>query len=408
MLAPERRTRADIIIAVAIALVLAIAAVVVWLGSDVRGTDSVTAATPAAPPPVASVLPTELRELWHAPDGASTEALTSGGVVVTGDGGTVTGRDPRTGEELWHYRRDIPLCGVQSQFGTVIAVYRDDRGCSQTTMLLGADGSRTVARSSYMDSSIALSVDGTYVLAQGPNRLEMWRSDLVRTLEYGHVNAKEIPKSQPRQGCSLISAASSPSRLAVLERCPGDAANRLTTLDPAPKDFRTPKEFGSHVLTGPGADSPDARVLAVSDSRIVLYEPGATAPEPTQPRLSVFDSSGNPVMVHELSAPLNDTSTTTEISTAYMVFTGNSLIALNGKTFDPMWTAAGALGSPALFGSHILMPVDGAIVELDPATGAHITRIPVERTGYDGSPIALGTIGDVVLEHRNGQIFALG
>ncbi|MFE3447215.1 hypothetical protein ACFXNW_29640 [Nocardia sp. NPDC059180] len=408
MLAPERRTRADIIIAVAIALVLAIAALVVWVRSDARGTDSVTAAEPVDTPPAVSVLPTELRELWHAPDGASTEALTSGGVVVTGDGGTVTGRDPRTGDELWHYRRDIPLCGVQSQFGTVIAVYRDDRGCSQTAMLLGADGSRSIARSSYMDSSIELSVDGTYVLAQGPKRLEMWRSDLVRTLEYGYVNAKEIPKSQPRQGCSLISAASSPSRLAVLERCPGDATNRLTTLDPAPKDFRVPKEFGSHVLTGPGSDSPDARVIAVSDDRIVLYQPGTTAPEPTQPRLSVFDSSGNPLVVHELSAPLADTATTTEISTAYMVFTGNSLIALNGKTFDPMWTAAGALGSPALMGSHILMPVDGAIVELDPATGAQITRIPVERKGYDGSPIALGTIGDVVLEHRDGQLFAFG
>ncbi|WP_280233583.1 Rv3212 family protein [Nocardia cyriacigeorgica] len=408
MLAPERRTRADIIIAVAIALVLAIAAFVVWLRSDARATDSVTAAHPVQTPAVSSVLPTELRELWHAPDAASTEALTSGGAVVTGDGGTVTGRDPRTGDELWHYRRDIPLCGVQSQFGTVIAVYRDDRGCSQTTMLLGADGSRMIARSSYMDPSIELSVDGTYVLAQGPQRLEMWRSDLVRTLEYGYVNAKEIPRSQPRQGCSLISAGSSPSRLAVLERCPGDAATRLTTLDPAPKDFRVPKEFGSHVLTGPGADAPGARVIAVSDNRIVIYQPGTTAPEAVAPRLSVFDSSGNPLVVHELSAPLTDTTTTTEISSAYLVFTGNSLIALNGKTFDPMWTAPGALGSPALMGGHLLMPVEGAIVELDPATGAEMTRIPVERKGYDGSPIALGVIGDVVLEHRGGQLFALG
>ncbi|BDT88711.1 Rv3212 family protein [Nocardia cyriacigeorgica] len=408
MLAPERRTRADILIAVAIALVLAIAALVVWIQSDARGTESVTAPTPATTPPAASVLPTELRELWRAPDGASTEALTSGGVVVTGDGGTVTGRDPRTGDELWHYRRDIPLCGVQSQFGTVIAVYRDDRGCSQTTMLLGSDGSRTVARSSFMDSEIELSVDGTYVLAQGPRRLEMWRSDLVRTLEYGYVNAKEIPKSQPRQGCSLISSDSSPSRLAVLERCPDDAANRLTVLDPAPKDFRVPKEFGSRVLTGPGADSPDVRVIAVSDNRIVVYLPGAASPEPAQPRLSVFDATGNPLVVHELSAPLTETTTTTHIGSAYLVFTGNSLIALNASTFDPMWTAAGALGSPALMAGHILMPVDGAIAALDPATGAETTRIPVERKEYDGSPIVLGVLGDVVLEHRNDQLVAYG
>ncbi len=408
VLAPERRTRADILIAVAIALVLAIAALVVWIQSDARGTESVVADTPVDTPPAASALPSELRELWHAPDGAGTEALTSGGVVVTADGGTVTGRDPRTGKEIWHYRRDIPLCGVQSQFGTVIAVYRDDRGCSQTTMLLGSDGSRTAARSSEMDSEIALSVDGTYVLAQGPRRLEMWRSDLVRTLEYGRVEAREISKSQPRQGCSLISAGSSPSRLAVLERCPGDAANRLTVLDPAPKDYRVPKEFGSRELHGPGTDSPDAEVIAVSDNRIVLYLPGAAAPEAAPPRLAVFDATGNPLVAHELSAPLADTTSTTRIGSAYLVFTGNSLIALNASTFDPMWTAAGALGSPALMAGHILVPVEGAIAALDPATGTEVTRIPVDRKGYDGSPIALGVLGDVVLEHRGDQLVALG
>lgn len=411
MLAPERRTRADVISAAAIAVLVVIAAVVVWVRGDANGTESVTASSPVPTPVAADQLPTTLRELWHAPDSASSRALTSAGVAVTGDDGTVTGHDPRTGQDLWHYRRDMPLCGIEGQFSTVVAVYRDERGCSQATLLAGENGVRRTARSSYMDPSVRLSVDGTYVLAQGPKRLEMWRSDLVRTIEYGFVDAPVNVKTQPRKGCTLLSSGSSPSRLGVLERCPEDAADRLTMLNPAPKDNTVPEEFGSHVLTGAGSDSPDARVLAVSDNRIVLYLPGAPATagvEAAAPRLAVFDATGNPIVVHQLSAPLSDKTTTTRIGSAYLVFTGNSVIALNGSTFDPIWTAAGALGSPGMMAGRLLMPTAGAIAALDPATGAEVGRIPVERPGYTGAPISLAVLGTIVLERRGTELYALG
>ncbi|WP_040837457.1 Rv3212 family protein [Nocardia brevicatena] len=408
MLAPERRTRADVITAVAIAVVLVIAAVSAWACSDARGAESITATEPAQRPPNADRLPTRPKELWRAPDTAGARVLTSEGAVVTADGGIVTGRDPVTGAELWRYRRDLPLCGVESQFGMVIAVYRDDRGCSQTTMLSGQDGRRRTARSSYMDETVRLSTDGTYVLALGPRRLEVWRSDLVRTLEYGYVDARVNAKTQPRRGCALISAASSPSRLAVLERCPNEPANRLTVLDPAPEDNTVPEEFGTHVLDGPGADSPDARVLAVSDNRIVLYRPGAGGRTSQAPRLTVLDATGNPLVVHELSAPLTAYATTTRIGSAYFVFTGNSVIALHASTFDPMWTAPNTLGGPALMAGKLLVPVPGAIAALDPATGTEVTRIPVQRKDHDGSPIPIGVLGTTILEQRGGELVALG
>ncbi|WP_433601673.1 Rv3212 family protein [Nocardia sp. CA-135953] len=411
MLAPERRTRADIISAVAIAVVVVIAAAVVWAHSDARGTESVTAEHPVSTPAVADQVPTSLRELWHAPDPAANRALVAAGTVVTGADGTVTGHDPRTGAQVWHYRRDLPLCGVESQFGTVIAVYKDQRGCSQATLLAGEDGSRRTARSSYMDPTVQLSVDGTYVLAQGPRRLEMWRSDLVRTLEYGYVDAPVNVKTQPRKGCKLISSSSSSTRLAVLERCPEDPSNRLSVLNPAPKDNTVPEEYGSHVLNGSGADSPDGRVIAVSDNRIVLYLPGmpatATA-EAISPRLEVFDGTGNALVVHQLSAPLSDKTTTTRISSLFLVFTGNSLIALNAGTFDPIWAAPGALGSPVFMAGRLLVPVDGAIAVLDPTSGTEVSRIPVARPGYDGSPISLAVLGTTVLERRGAEMFALG
>ncbi|MEU4317082.1 PQQ-binding-like beta-propeller repeat protein [Nocardia sp. NPDC024068] len=405
MLAPERRTRADVITAAAIALFVVIAVIVAWATSDVSDTESVVADRPARTPQAAQELPGTLRELWHAPDTATTRALTSEGVAVTGADGTVTGHDPRTGEQVWRYSRDLPLCGVEAQFGMVIAVYRNERGCSETTMISGADGQRRTARSSYMDDRVRLSVDGTYVVAQGPDRLEVWRSDLVRTLEYGYVDAKDNWKTQPRTGCALRSAASSSSRLAVLERCPDDPANRLTVLAPAPKDDNVPEEYGSRVLEGPGADSPDARVMAVSDNRIAVYQPGADGREPAAPRLTIFDAKGNPVLVQELSAPIAETATTTRTGSAFLVFTGNSVIALRASTFEPLWTAADALGAPVPMAGSLLIPVPGAVSALDPVTGAEVARLPVARPGYGGGPISLGVLGNTVLEHRDGELF---
>ncbi|WP_024799792.1 hypothetical protein [Nocardia sp. BMG51109] len=405
MLAPERRTRADLLAAVAIAVVLAIAAVVVWVNSDARKTISEPAARAATVPTTAAALPATLRELWHEPDGANARALTSGGVAITGDGGTVTGRDPRTGGQIWKYERDLPLCGVESQFGTAIATYRDQRGCSQTTLLAADTGARRNARSSYMDRQLKLSVDGTYALALGANRLEVWRSDLVRTLEYGYVDAPVNVRTQPRKNCRLLSGASSSSRLGVLERCPDDAADRLTVLNPAPKDNSVPEEYGTHVLTEPGAVSDKARVIAVSDNRVALYLPG-TGAEP--PQFAVYDQAANFLAVHRLNAPLADNLTTTRIGSAFLVFTGNSLIALSATTFDPLWTASDALGSPALMAGKLLMPVPDGIAVVDPATGAQVSRIPVQRSDYHGEHISLAVVGSTLLEHRGNGLYALG
>ncbi|MGH8881056.1 MAG: Rv3212 family protein, partial [Stackebrandtia sp.] len=344
MLAPERRTRADLYAAVAIAVVVAVVAAVVWMKSAARGTESRPAAQPASAASSADRLPDALTERWHAPDDAALRALTSTGVAITGDGGTVRGLDPGDGHQIWTYQRDIPLCGLESQFGTVIATYRDDRGCSQTTMLGAGDGSRRTARSSYMDSQVRLSTDGTYVLAQGPKRLEMWRSDLVRTLEYGYVDAPVNPHAQPRNDCDLMSASAGGGRLAVLERCPEESANRLTVLNPAPKDAAAPEEYGSHVLTEPGGGAANARVIAVSDNRIVLYLPGTDS---TPPEFAVYDASANLLTTHRLTAPIADDGSVVRLGSSYFVFTGNSVIALNATSFEPQWTAPGALGTPA-------------------------------------------------------------
>ncbi|MGY2061721.1 Rv3212 family protein, partial [Nocardia gipuzkoensis] len=228
-------------------------------------------------------------------------------------------------------------------------------------------GLRRSARSSYMDRDVKLSADGNYVLALGADRMEMWRPDLVRTLEYGYVDAPVNVRTQPRKGCKLLSAASNTSRLAVLERCPDDSAVRLSVLNPAPKDNTVPEEYGSHVLTEPGAVSDQARVIAVADNRIAIYLPGINT---AAPELAVFDQAANSVAVHRLTAPLADTTTTTRLGSNFFVFTGNSLIALNASTLDPVWTAPDSLGSPSMMAGQLLMPTATGLGVLDPMTGA--------------------------------------
>lgn len=411
MVVPERRTRADVIAAVTIAVVCLVAAAIVWARADATGTDSVTADSPAPTVVAATQLPGTLRERWHAADSASSRALVAGNVVVTGDEGTVSGRDPVTGEQRWWYRRDMPLCGVEAQWGSVIATYRDQRGCSQTTMLDADTGARSIARSSYMDDAIRISGDGTYLLALGTDRLEMWRSDLVRTLEYGYVDAPVNPNTQPRNGCELRSAASSSSRLAVIERCPDDPGARLTVLAPSPKEATAPEEHGSRLLTAPGADAAEVRVIAVSDAKIAVYYPPtpATATGLAQPaRIAVHDGTGNEVSSAALAEPWTDRTTVTRLGSAIYVFTGKTLIALSAATLQPTWTVRDALGTPASMAGKLLVPVTDGMLAVDFATGTTVARIAVQRSDYRGDPISTAVLGDTVFERRGGRLYALG
>src|SRR4051812_3911474 len=97
MVKPERRTRADLIAAAAIAVVVALVAALIWWTSDARATISRPAASPVKTLTPAKVVPASLRELWTAPSPKTRTPVLAGGSVVTGDGHQVDGRDPRRG-----------------------------------------------------------------------------------------------------------------------------------------------------------------------------------------------------------------------------------------------------------------------------------------------------------------------
>ncbi|PTR31676.1 putative pyrroloquinoline-quinone binding quinoprotein [Rhodococcus sp. OK519] len=403
MLAPERRTRLDVAVAATIAILVAVAAAAIWIGSDARGTTSVTAEGPAAAVDSPLAPPSSLHELWRAASPASSAPIVADGTVATADDGTVLGRDPVTGDERWRYQRDMPLCGAIGAWNTVVAVYRDQRGCSQVTQLGGATGERKAQRSSDADDVVTLSYDGTYVVSRGSERMELWRSDLVRTLEFGRVDAPINPGKQPRPDCELKSAAAGGTRVTVLMHCPGEAGDRISVLDAAPKDNQEPQEFGSALLTGPGADTAGARLIASSGDRTAVFLPAGPV---SGARIVVVDGTGNETASYPVTTAVGADATAARNGSVFTWWTGSELIALSTSELAPKWTATGALGPGAIMAGSLMVPVPGAIAVLDPATGVEQGRIPVTRDN-DAAPIATAILGDIVLEQRGDDVVAL-
>src|SRR5262249_32948015 len=152
-----------------------------------------------------------------------------------------------------------------------IAVYRNGAYCSEVTSLLPGTGERGPQRNSDVPPGTQLVFDGAgLVTATGSSHLEAWRSDLVKTLEYGVLRAAGQPDSQPRPTCVHASVAVAAGRLGVLERCPGEPGDRLTALRPDESESERPEQDFSTALPGTGS-----RLIAMTSdlAAVVLTNP---------------------------------------------------------------------------------------------------------------------------------------
>src|SRR5205807_2399250 len=95
---PFRRP-ADYIVTALIVVVALVTWFVLWQRSDVRNTTLVTGPAQVTTPAAPLTFPPSLAEVWQQPSGATPAPVVAGPTIVTGDGGTVTGRDPLTGEQ---------------------------------------------------------------------------------------------------------------------------------------------------------------------------------------------------------------------------------------------------------------------------------------------------------------------
>lgn len=399
--------------AAAIAVVVAVAASLIWWTSDARATISRPAAVPAPTPKPARGVPAALHQLWTAPSPASTSPVVVGGTVTTGTGRRVEGHDPGTGQTRWSYSRDVDLCGVSWVYRYAVAVYRDDRGCGQVSTLDGSIGRRGPARSGYADPHVRLSSDGTTVLSAGDTHLELWRSDMVRMLVYGETDARVKPSARGlHSGCRLLSAAASSAAVSVLESCRDQADLRLVLLRPG-KDDDEPRQ---QIVAEPGV-RPDsgARVVAVSENNTAVYLPSP------QPRLDVVDETGATVSSTLLPKPPSRSAVAAQAGDLVTWWTGDALMVFEASTLVLRYTIAAGkatapLGPAAMMAGKLLVPVTDAIGVYDPVTGADERYIPVQRAS--GSPprggeagaqaVVPAVSGSWVFEQRGDTLVALG
>ncbi|MHA6620066.1 Rv3212 family protein [Pseudonocardia sp. DLS-67] len=404
---PERRRRSDVVVAAALTVLVVGVTAVLWTTSDAAHTSSRPADQPIVAPPAAAGMPAAVAEAWRAPSGATVVPVVAGPAVVTADGNLVVGRDALTGEERWSYERDRRLCTVAAGFpradggrGRVLALYAEDsEWCSELTALRPDTGARAAASNPDVRPGTRLLASGSSVVATGAEYLEVMRSDLVKTLEYGDVPVPVQVDQQPRPRCTHASTAIGGDRLGLVERCPGEGSDRLTLVaDDGDKGAEEPEVDFSVLLPGPGAV-----IVAVSAERVAVALPGP-------PRLLLFDHAGQQVGEHPLDVPESDladppggVAATTTADHRVTWWTGSRTIALDGGDLVPQWTAPDALGPAVPYADGWLVPVPGGLRVLDPG-GAELRTIPVDRPP---GPVRLATLGEMLLEQQAGEIVAL-
>ncbi|HWM02961.1 MAG TPA: hypothetical protein VNP92_11575 [Actinophytocola sp.] len=431
----------DFAAAALIVVAALVAGVLVWQSSDIRATSSQTYAGRPVSPALPTVFPPSLGEAWRAPSPATPEPVAVGPSVMTGEGGEVVGRDPLSGDVRWRYSRDLPLCTLTSAWSMAVAVYeksanylpdddpRATGGCSEVTALDPGTGRRGKQpkpdeqrdkpdggqRNSDAERGTRLLYDGSYVTTTGERLLTTWRSDLVQTMEYGKVPALVNPDKQPRTGCVYRTVTVVQGRIAVIERCPDDAAERLTVYRATGNNDSEKPEVVASVAMGQGA-----RVVAMTDQCRINAEDEDDVQQctavvvPNPARLVVLDEAGKQVSSYPLSLapgdlenePAGHVVPTTRTPVAVYWFTGSRTIALSMSDLRPLWTVEDTRGSGVMFAGQMLVPVRDGLAVLRPANGEIIGTLPVDRGDY-GGPVTMSSLGPMVFEQRRDTLVAL-
>lgn len=435
------RRKRDYALVALIAAAAVVAGLLVWQSSDTRATTSETYAGRPTEPAPPTVFPPSLGEAWRAPSPATSEPVAVGPSVVTGEGGEVLGRDPVSGAVRWRYGRDLPLCTLASAWSMAIAVYeklsnylpeddpRESGGCSEVTALDPGTGRRGKQatpdeerdkpdggqRNSDAEVGTRLLYEGNYATTTGSRLLTTWRSDLVQTMEYGQVPALVNPEKQPRTGCRYRTVAVVQGRIAVVERCPDDAADRLTVYRATGEDDSEKPEVVASVAVDQGA-----RVIAMTDQCRTNAQDKDDVQQctaillPNPARLAVLDEQGEQIASYPLSLAPGDVATepadqvvpTTHTPVAIYWFTGSRTIALSQSDLRPLWTVENARGSGVMFAGQMLVPVTDGLTVLKPPTGEPVGTVPVDRGDHTG-PVTMSTLGPMVYEQRGDTLVAL-
>lgn len=402
---PLRRTRRDLI-ATAVIAVLAVAAVAgAVLSAPIRGTELTTAEAPVEIPPPPQVVPETLSPAWSytdTPVPGVHRPVVAEGLVIFNDGTGVTAVDP-VGEPVWSYQRDREVCSIGTAWERVVITFRSGVGCGDVVALDAATGQYAATRSAIASEDVVPVNSNDRVGVVGTDRVELWRSDLVRTVEYGHVEALQEPGLQPHPDCTITSALTRTELLTVAETCPDDETTTWLRLqETTPEDAREPELLAEIPL-----DGPDARLVAVGQDSATAYVPGE------QPLLVSHDRDGNeterrPVAPSPLAeqAQLPFAAATADLPHNMSWFDGERLYLFTPTALTVDHVFEDALGTGVAVADRLLFPVADGIAVADWESGTVERVIPVDREGHVGE-VSLALAGATIVEKRGDVLVGL-
>lgn len=394
MSAPLRRTRRDLIATGIIAGVAVLALLGVWATAPVRDAELTPATGTVETGEQLATVPDALQESFTL-DSATLPGqhrpLVSGGLLIRTEGGDVFAHDP-AGTEVWRYERDREICGIGTAWQAVTIAYRNNAGCGDVVSISAGSGEYRSTRSAPAAGEASMISSNDRVGLADEQRVELWRSDMVRTVEYGDVPAPQEADHQPHAECTITSALTRTELLAVTEECPDGTWLRLQ--ETAPEDARQPEITRSVQL-----DDPAARLVAIGQEDVALHIGTQTV---------TINDQGE--VTQRLIAPRLDVSgfytpATADLPNHMSWFDGNRLHLFDPADLKVSRVFLDAIGTGVMVGGKLLYPVPEGISVSDPVTGVQEKILPVQRA-HPGE-VSLALAGGTIVEKRDDQLVGL-
>lgn len=403
-----RSTKADWLAVGAISAVCAIAiggAVITAPIHKSELTPAVDAASDAKTQTLDTV-PNSLTETFSLPNTVvpgQSRAISTKGMLITHDGDTLRASDT-SGDTVWTYqRRDADLCSLGTAWNKVVATYDVGNGCGDVVAIDAVSGQYSDTRSARNSEQVVPIMSNDRVGTVSAERVELWRSDLVRTVEYGDVEAKQEPNLQPHEDCAISSALTRTETMAVTESCPDSPDSTWLRIHNAtPEDARSP-EISKDIEI----DNPGARLIAYGQEAAAVFLPGDA------PRIVSYNFEGETLSSTDVEPSKAITNSASPFAPAvadlphHMTwFDGERLYLFTPTELKVDHVLEQAVGTGIAVGERLLVPTEEGIDVVDWATGKTEHSIPVDRDGYNG-PVSLTLAGTVIIEQRGNTAVAL-
>ena len=398
MNSPLRRTRGDLIATAVIAALTVGAVGTAYLTAPIRSSELVSASEEHENYGQLAVVPEKLTESFRLPDTSPNEApLVVNGMIITVNDGTITATTPE-GDTAWTYSRDKELCGLAGAWDKVVANYRGNAGCGDVVGINVQTGEYASTRSAPGPEHVATVVSNDRIGQVDRDKVELWRSDLVRTVEYGTIEAPQEPDLQPNE-CPITSALTRTELLAVTEECNDETFLRFQKA--TPEDSREPEMHGSVQLTN------GSYLVAISQDAAAIYDPESSEIRSYQQdgkeiTASKVPSLGEPRTLDDGTLVLP----TQDLPHHMSYFQDDYLVLMDPAELSATGVFQGALGTGFSAGDRLLYASEKGVAVVNWDKNSVDTIIPVDRGDYSG-PVSINSAGATVVEKRGDEVVVL-